>query len=142
MTMSNDRDPDDGYGDDDQTVAVSFDGGFGLDTEEGEGSSEAYLTLIAGGTVGEMVRIADEELIIGRSPDAGFRVNDPGASKEHLRICREDNQVVAHDLGSRNGTRVNGRRVTDRHKLEHWDLIEVGDTAIRFAVVENAIDPG
>ena len=46
---------------------------------------------------------------------------------------------AAVDLASTNGTLLNGRRVSERANLKHWDLIRVGDTRIRFAVIEKSI---
>lgn len=46
---------------------------------------------------------------------------------------------VLRDLASTNGTGLNGRRVDDRSPLKHWDLIRIGDTRLRFAIVNNSV---
>jgi pSer/pThr/pTyr-binding forkhead associated (FHA) protein len=79
--------------------------------------------------------------VIGRE-DADLALHDVKISRRHAEIgLYGPGAFVLRDLASTNGTRVNGRRIADRHKLASGDLIEVGDTAIRFTVVENAIRP-
>ena len=51
------------------------------------------------------------ELVIGRSSAATIQVDDPKVSREHARIVRRDGALQLVDLGSRNGTRVNGKTV-------------------------------
>jgi pSer/pThr/pTyr-binding forkhead associated (FHA) protein len=46
---------------------------------------------------------------------------------------------VLRDLASTNGTRLNGKRISEKAKLNHWDVIRVGDTALRFAVIDDSI---
>ena len=50
--------------------------------------------------------------VVGRSPDADITIDDPYSSEFHARVGLQDDKVVVHDLGSTNGTYVNGRRVT------------------------------
>ena len=46
---------------------------------------------------------------------------------------------VLRDLASTNGTALNDRRLDDRAALKRWDLIRVGDTRLRFAVIDRAV---
>jgi pSer/pThr/pTyr-binding forkhead associated (FHA) protein len=46
---------------------------------------------------------------------------------------------VLRDLASTNGTRLNGKRISEKSKLNHWDVIRVGDTVLRFAVIDDSI---
>jgi diguanylate cyclase (GGDEF)-like protein len=129
---------DTGFDDDEGTVAVSPDMALSLDL--GAPTSDAYLTVIAGSRVGEMVKLVAGDLTIGRGLTAGFRINDPGASKEHVRVTlSEDGTVRAIDLGSRNGTRVNGEPISEV-ALADGDKLQVGAATIfRFAHAD-AID--
>lgn len=70
-------------------------------------------------------------LIIGRRLSSDLPVNDPEVSREHARITAAPRAVI-EDLTSRNGTLVNGRSVAGRHPLADGDLIQVGQTRIRF----------
>jgi pSer/pThr/pTyr-binding forkhead associated (FHA) protein len=71
------------------------------------------------------------ECVVGRSSDVDFVLEDPGASRRHLRVSRAGDGYVAEDLGSRNGTLVNGARI-QRHALTDGDLIRVGATELVF----------
>jgi len=64
----------------------------------------------------------DLPVIIGRSVDAGVRLSDPTVSRRHCGIEEMEGVLVVRDLGSRNGTYVNGYRITEAllmpgHKL-------------------------
>lgn len=79
------------------------------------------------GQAGARMAIRDVT-VMGRSPDADFLLDDPYASEFHLRLAMRDGQVVLHDLGSTNGTYVNGRRVTVPTPLSRGDAVQVGKT--------------
>jgi DNA-binding NtrC family response regulator len=68
-----------------------------------------------------------EECVIGRDEDVGIRLSDPNVSRRHARVRREGADTYLIDLGSRNGTRVNGR-VTNAARLALGDVVRVGDT--------------
>jgi pSer/pThr/pTyr-binding forkhead associated (FHA) protein len=68
--------------------------------------------------------------VVGRSPDADIIIDDPYASEFHLRLGMQNGEVVLHDLGSTNGTYVNGRRVTTPTTLTKGDSIQVGRTIL------------
>lgn len=69
----------------------------------------------------------DEALTIGRSRDNSIVLDDMLVSRRHLRITADDEGLLLEDLGSRNGTYVNGRRVERAH-LQEGDRIGVGGT--------------
>jgi pSer/pThr/pTyr-binding forkhead associated (FHA) protein len=52
-------------------------------------------------------------VMVGRGPDAGIRLADPWVSRRHCEIDEINGTLVVRDLGSRHGTFVNGRRVTE-----------------------------
>jgi transcriptional regulator of acetoin/glycerol metabolism len=64
-------------------------------------------------------------------------VPDAWLSGAHARLERSAGGVVVHDLGSRNGTWVNGRRVTE-HRLASGDCLEVGHSLLVFRVADDA----
>jgi len=68
---------------------------------------------------------------IGRLPDNTIVIDNPAVSSHHLRIAREGPQFVVEDLGSTNGTFVNGDKVAKR-PLRHGDTILVGKHKIFF----------
>lgn len=69
-------------------------------------------------------------LVVGRSPDADLVIDDPYASDLHLRFGMQEGHMMLHDLGSTNGTYVNGRRVTAPMELSKGDTVQVGRTIL------------
>jgi len=72
----------------------------------------------------------DHEL--GRDEDVAIRVDEPLVSRRHARIQRRGEGWVVVDLGSTNGTEVNGRKVERRAALDDGDRITVGSTELVF----------
>jgi pSer/pThr/pTyr-binding forkhead associated (FHA) protein len=68
--------------------------------------------------------------VLGRSPEADVLLDDPYASDFHMRLVAQENGMVLHDLGSTNGTYINGRRVTAPTTLHRGDNIQVGKTVM------------
>ena len=94
------------------------------------------VVLVIGGDRGIGKGIA---LGLGRE-GADIALSDPKVSRKHAEIgLYGPDAWVVRDLASKNGTTLNGRRVDDKTKLKHWDVIQIGDTPIRFAVVEKSI---
>lgn len=69
-------------------------------------------------------------VVLGRSAEADVVLNDPYASDFHMRLVAQDNGITLHDLGSTNGTYINGRRVTAPTQLRRGDSIQVGKTVM------------
>ena len=68
--------------------------------------------------------------VLGRSGEADVLLDDPYASEFHMRLLAQENGLVLHDLGSTNGTYVNGRRVTAPTTLRRGDSVQVGKTVM------------
>jgi two-component system, cell cycle response regulator len=90
-----------------------------------------YLIVIAGQSVGEMFPVGGG-LVIGRGADADVRVADDDISRRHARIGVQGKELWVEDLGSKNGTYLNGIRMR-RELLQNGDKIKVGTTVFRFA---------
>jgi hypothetical protein len=71
--------------------------------------------------------------VIGRGDQANLRLPDVGISRRHARIDFDGAQVVLTDLGSTNGTSVNGQRVS-AVALNPGDMIQLGTTTLTFRV--------
>ncbi len=91
----------------------------------------ARLTGIRGSLTGRAFELSDQPLTIGRAADNHIAVASPRASRRHAQIRREGAAFVLYDLGSANGTLVNGQRV-QRAVLQPGDLIDIGDEVFRF----------
>ncbi len=90
----------------------------------------AWLAMTRGTEVGRAMRLG-EQTNIGRDTRNDFALGDSQSSAEHARIRVEANQFVLYDLGSLNGTMVNGKRV-DRCILMDGDKIRIGETELTF----------
>jgi adenylate cyclase len=74
-----------------------------------------------------------EELsVIGRSRESVVPIPDPRVSRRHAMIRRQDDGFWYFDLGSVNGSLINGRRVTTSQLLASGDLIQIADHCFRF----------
>src|SRR5882724_9693415 len=85
---------------------------------------------------GEVVPVA-KSLIAGRSPDCSLEVPDPNTSRQHSRFTYDGTALTVSDNGSSNGTYVNDLRLTTGHKLNHGDVVRLGETRIRFQLSRN-----
>ncbi len=94
---------------------------------EEEGATKDWLVLPDGQRVG----ITDEAVTIGRLPECAVVLEDANVSRRHAQLRREGKSVVLVDLGSTNGTKVNGVVVRER-RLAPGDTITVGTTTMRF----------
>ncbi len=89
----------------------------------------AMLILQRGGQGGQRWRLDRPEIIIGRSPTCDIILPDRQVSRRHARIFREGETYFVEDLGSKNGTWVNGVPVREPTALQDGDEIQI---ALRF----------
>ncbi len=80
-------------------------------------------------SAGQEVEVSNV-VVMGRSEEADVVLGDPYASDVHMRLVAAENGITLHDLGSTNGTYVNGRRVTAPLQLRRGDTIQVGKTVM------------
>jgi pSer/pThr/pTyr-binding forkhead associated (FHA) protein len=80
---------------------------------------------------GRRVQIGEDPLVIGRMPECDVPLSDANVSRRHAEVRRQGTGFVVVDLGSTNGTRVNGAQVKER-LLNNGDEITVGATKLRF----------
>ncbi len=90
----------------------------------------AELVLISGSADGRRIRLSAQGHVIGRSPDAEVTIDDPYASEFHARVGIHDQRIMVHDLGSTNGTYVNGRRVSAPTTVSRGDTVQIGKTIL------------
>lgn len=84
---------------------------------------------------GERFSINAESIVLGRSAEADITVEDTGVSRRHLEIRRQGEHFVAVDLGSTNGSYVDGERVIGRTELVNGSVITMGRTRITFRLL-------
>jgi len=106
-------------------------------------AKQALLTVIRGGGADLGQNQSIEELLdIGRGTECGLRLTDMQVSSRHARISlRLDGCYVLEDLGSTNGTRVNGQLLQGAWELVDGDKLFLGETVLRFAMAD-AMDRG
>jgi FHA domain len=90
------------------------------------------LTVVSKQLVGEAFDVPPGRTIIGRKPGAAIRLTEASVSREHAALIRTGEQVMLVDLGSKNGTRVNGELIGAPHQLHDGDTVLVGSVELRF----------
>jgi hypothetical protein len=95
----------------------------------------ARLTLVgaapADGQPGRTIPLLGD-LIVGRRPPAEVLLRDDAVSGRHARFARRDGEWVVEDLGSTNGTFVNGQRLVDPAPLRPGDVVGIGNATWCF----------
>ena len=94
---------------------------------------KVQLIVVRGKPEGKVIPLAGPKFKIGRGETCHLRPNSEQVSREHAEFTLESNAVIVRDLGSRNGTLVNGKALTtEACKLKDRDLVQVGP--LTFAV--------
>ncbi len=105
---------------------------------DGKPAGEPQIVVLLGRSVGQAVEIGDQ-LVIGRATP-GLSITDDGVSRRHAVITRgADGGFVLRDLGSRNGTFVNGTRI-DEAFLQIGDRIAVGSNTVLQLVIRDRFE--
>ena len=80
------------------------------------------------------VALSEGDAILGRAPDASVWIDAPGVSRHHARIRIAGVQATIEDLGSKNGTFLAGRRVSQPSPLGDGDEIRLGSVVATFRI--------
>jgi hypothetical protein len=94
---------------------------------------EAYL-VVSGEGLGRQVHRLQAPAVIGRGPESDILINDPAVSRSHARIDWDGARFVIEDLGSTNGTALNGEPVTSRAALSDGDIVSVAEVRCEMQV--------
>jgi two-component system, cell cycle response regulator len=101
------------------------------------GGLKANFVVLAGQDIGRTFPIEKAELIVGRGEQSDIFIDDEDVSRNHAKIEVTADAILLKDLGSTNGTLVNGRKITER-KLEDGDRIQIGNlTVLKFNFLDN-----
>ena len=84
---------------------------------------------------GDSIELAPGETIVGRAITCRLRFNDPAVSRLHARFMLESDLLSLEDMGSSNGTRVNGLPIVERRRLHHGDHIQIGHRWLQLEVL-------
>jgi diguanylate cyclase (GGDEF)-like protein len=94
------------------------------------------LVRLQGAQAGQVLNVSGAEWRVGRARQAELFIDDSGVSRNHAHLLWEGEGYVLEDLGSSNGTYVNGERVT-RRTLRDGDTVQFGSTALfRYALAD------
>jgi 2-polyprenyl-6-methoxyphenol hydroxylase-like FAD-dependent oxidoreductase len=104
---------------------------------EGRGLMSPEIVGVEGPLAGQRFPVEDADVTLGRDDGNTVVTASRRASRRHAEVRREGNNHVVYDRGSRNGTLVNGERVTS-HRLRPGDRITVGDETFRFELAGTA----
>lgn len=94
---------------------------------------DARLKVVGGSKSGSEIPLKKAKFVIGRSPECSLRAGSDAISRRHCEIRLTRSEISIVDLGSRNGTFVNGNRIEREEILESGD--EVGIGPLKFQVI-------
>jgi pSer/pThr/pTyr-binding forkhead associated (FHA) protein len=103
-------------------------------TMMGQGRPSAALVIRQGPQAGMSFPLVGNQILIGREEGLDISLQDPEASRRHARVSWQAGQFVIEDLGSTNGTFVNGVQLTTPQILNAGDSVGIGQTALVFQV--------
>lgn len=86
---------------------------------------------------GDSVELPAGEIVLGRDVPCHLRFNDPSVSRRHARIVRRRDEAFVEDLGSTNGTLVNGQVARGAVPVGNGDIIAVGTRELSVSVVDD-----
>lgn len=78
--------------------------------------------------------LGETPMVIGRLSECDITIEDPNISRRHATITLLDDTFRIMDLGSTNGTKVNGARISSQFTLSHGDEITIGLVSMRFEI--------
>jgi diguanylate cyclase (GGDEF)-like protein len=118
-------------GDDSTIFATTDRSTLAADAEEAAGMPAA-LVMITGDASGTLFDLEADEVLVGRGDAVDLRLEFAGVSRRHLRLRRVGEDVVAEDVGSRNGSFVNDRRIDRPTPLSRGDLLRIGPVLLKY----------
>ena len=95
----------------------------------------------SGPTPGATYSLEGDQLVIGRDSSSGVPINDAEVSRKHARLIFQGGKYVIEDLGSTNGTFVNGQRLVSPVVLKSGDVVSLGEQIVLMFEALSA-DPG
>jgi pSer/pThr/pTyr-binding forkhead associated (FHA) protein len=96
-------------------------------------SSPPFTVEIVGGPdAGTKKRFNGVRMVIGRTPGVDLQLSDQSVSRRHIELIHSDEGTLLRDLGSGNGTRLNGEKISADTMLKNGDEIRIGKTKLKF----------
>ncbi|MBI1880194.1 MAG: FHA domain-containing protein [Chloroflexi bacterium] len=110
-------------------------------TMMGQGRPTATLVVRQGTQAGMSFVISGNQVVLGREEGLDIVLQDPESSRRHARVSWQGGRYVIEDMGSTNGTFVNGMQITTPLPLNPGDSIGIGQTALVFQLSGAEIGP-
>ena len=83
---------------------------------------------------GTLHPLLEDESVIGRTDKSAVALSDASVSSKHARVLRSGGAFAIEDLGSRNGTFVNGEKVAEKRPLADGDVVRCGKVLLTFNI--------
>lgn len=106
----------------DKTVIIAID-------REQVKDKNSHIIFLSGPLMGKMHRLEEGSIVLGRINEADIPINDLGISRRHCEISQQQGSTTLKDLGSTNGTFLNGQRITEA-VLQDGDKIQISSATI------------
>jgi pSer/pThr/pTyr-binding forkhead associated (FHA) protein len=109
-------------------------------SEDKLGGFVPYVVIVEGPHHGTRFPLNSGENLIGRAPGTAIMLEDQSVSRQHAVITGREDGWQVKDLGSKNGTFVNGRQIPDSVTLGHSDILQFGIYSLRLVTHQVSID--
>lgn len=104
-------------------------------------AAQYQFVMRSGPTPGATFSLEGDQLVIGRDSSSGVAINDAEVSRKHARMNFQGGKYVLEDLGSTNGTFVNGQRLASPTVLKSGDVVSLGEQIVLMFEALSS-DPG
>jgi predicted component of type VI protein secretion system len=99
------------------------------------------LQVVRGRSASTTLKLADGVTSIGRHDDCLIRIKSSQVSRRHCEVFEDADKLTIRDLGSSNGTFVNGKKVAGQQALKPGDELTVGAVTLRVAKIGQSVSP-
>src|SRR5688572_2370542 len=97
---------------------------------------EIKLKVLVGGSAGQEIRVPGPKFFVGRSEECHLRPRSDLISRHHCVLLVDETAVTLRDFGSKNGSFINGQRVSGEQDLRHGDKLKIGPLEFEISIVE------
>jgi predicted component of type VI protein secretion system len=99
------------------------------------------LMIVRGRGATDTIKLGDGVTTVGRHDDCQLRIKSSQVSRKHCEIFEKKGLLLVKDLGSSNGTYVNGKRIQEQRVLEPGDELTIGQVKLKVGKVGEAVPP-
>ena len=97
------------------------------------------LVVVQGRSASQVLKVGSAVMTVGRQQDCQLRIASSQVSRKHCQLFEKKGLLLVKDLGSSNGTLVNGKRIVDQRVLEPGDELEIGKVKFRIERIEDTV---